>query len=252
MSKGPAYPRFGRQVRCSYARCHHGAVSFRAVLLDVGGVFLVPRGELVSAALAEVGAEFGDTDFKRAHFAGIAAVDRGVRGRHDTLLYLQGYVEALGVRARDQPRALDTLLRLWGEPRVDLWSQPIPESVRGLRRLANRDIPLGIVSNSDGTVEERLRRQRICQVGPGDGVQVLVIVDSSVVGVEKPDPQVFAPAIDALGLPVDEVAFVGDSVRYDVEGSENAGLLPIHFDPYHACQSHHPHRDIVTLDELVA
>ena len=209
------------------------------------------HGGLVTEALGEVGAKVEDADFERAHFFGISAVDReGERG-DDTLRYLQGYVEALGVLPIDQPRALNALLTLWDAPTVDLWSQPISESIRGLRRLADRAVPLGIVSNSDGTVEERLRRQRICQVGTGDGVQVLVIIDSSVVGVAKPDPRTFALAIDALGLPPDDVAFVGDSVRYDVEGSESAGLLPIHFDPYRTCQGHHPHRDIQTLDELV-
>jgi putative hydrolase of the HAD superfamily len=227
-------------------------VTFGALLLDVGGVFLVPNGDLVTAALAEVGADVEDADFQRAHFGGIVAVDREAKSTDDTLRYLQGYLGALGVAGVDQPRALTALLALWGEPSVDLWSQPIPESIRGLRRLAERGVPLGIVSNSDGTVEERLRRLRICQVGTGDGVQVLVIIDSSVVGVAKPDPRTFVPAISALGLPADEVAYVGDSVRYDIEGSESAGLRPIHFDPYHGCQSHHPHRDIRTLDELIA
>ena len=226
-------------------------MSFRAVLLDVGGVFLVPHGGFVTEALAEVGAGVEDPDFERAHACGIAEVDLELGKGDDTLRYLQGYVEALGVLPADRPRALDALLALWDTPSVDLWSQPVSGSIHGLCKLAERDLPLGIVSNSDGTVEERLRRQRICQVGTGDGVQVVVIIDSSVVGVAKPDPRTFAPAIAALGLPADEIAFVGDSIRYDVKGSESAGLLPIHFDPYHACQSRRPHRDIRSLDELV-
>jgi len=226
-------------------------VTFRAVLLDVGGVFLVPRGTLVTEALAAVEVIIENSDFERAHFRGIATVDLGAGGGDDTLRYLQGYVEALGVLAKDQPRALNALHALWDAPSVDLWSQPIPGSVHGFRKLAEHDLPLGIVSNSDGTVEENLRRQGICQVGTGDGVQVLVIIDSSVVGVAKPDPLTFAPAIAALGLPAGDVAFVGDSVRYDVVGSESAGLLPIHFDPYQECRRRHPHHDIRTLNELV-
>ncbi len=217
----------------------------------MGGVLLVPRGGLVTEALAEVGIEIENPHFERAHFRGIATVDLGTGGGDDTLRYLQGYVEALGVLATDQPRALNALHALWGAPSADLWSQPIPASVHELRKLAEQDIPLGIVSNSDGTVEENLRRQGICQVGTGDGVQVLVIIDSSVVGVAKPDPRTFAPAIAALGLPAGHVAFVGDSVRYDMVGSESAGLLPIHFDPYQECRRHHAHVDIQTLNELV-
>ncbi len=231
---------------------HHGRVTFKAVLLDVGGVFLVPHGGLVAEALAEIGAGVEDHDFEQAHYRGIAAVDREVRNGDVASRYLEGYVEALGVVPADRPRAVDALLALWEAPKTDLWSQPISGSVHGLRKLAELSLPLGIVSNSDGMVEDRLRRQRICQVGPGDGVEVLVIIDSAVVGVAKPDPRTFAPAIAALGLPADEVAFVGDSVRYDVEGSESAGLFPIHFDPFRICQSHRPHRHVRTLEELVA
>jgi putative hydrolase of the HAD superfamily len=226
-------------------------VTFRAVLLDVGGVFLIPRGSLVTEALADVGVEIEKPDFERAHFRGIGTVDLGSGRGDDTLRYLRGYVAALGVLATDQRRSLDALRSLWVAPSVDLWSQPIPESMHGLRTLAEQDLPLGIVSNSDGTVEENLRRQGICQVGTGDGVQVIVIIDSSVVGVAKPDPRTFAPAIAALGLPAGDVAFVGDSVRYDMVGSESAGLRPIHFDPYQECQRRHAHVDIRTLDELV-
>ena len=163
---------------------------------------------------------------------------------------LKGYVEALGVLQADRRRALDALLALWNEPSVDLWRQVIPESVRGLRLLAELEVPLGIVSNSDGTVEERLQRQGICQVGPGPATEVVAVVDSTVIGVAKPDPRAFAPAIAALRLPASEVAFVGDSVRFDVLGSESARLKPIHLDPYQVCQSPHQHPHIRALGDL--
>jgi HAD superfamily hydrolase (TIGR01549 family) len=48
--------------------------------------------------------------------------------------------------------------------------------------------------------------------------------------VRKPDPQAFAPLMDALRLPPDEIAYVGDSIPADVEGALGAGLLPIWLD----------------------
>jgi hypothetical protein len=48
-----------------------------------------------------------------------------------------------------------------------------------------------VVSNSDGTVERQLRRARICQIGAGRGTSVLVIVDSAIFGMAKPDPSIF-------------------------------------------------------------
>jgi uncharacterized membrane protein YhiD involved in acid resistance len=48
-----------------------------------------------------------------------------------------------------------------------------------------------VVSNSDGTVERQLRRRRISQVGAGRRTSVLVIVDSAIFGMAKPDPSIF-------------------------------------------------------------
>ena len=46
-------------------------------------------------------------------------------------------------------------------------------------------------------------------------------------GRAKPDPTVFHAACDALDLPPQQVAYVGDDLRLDVEGAQNAGLLGI-------------------------
>jgi len=40
-------------------------------------------------------------------------------------------------------------------------------------------------------VERQLRRARICQIGAARGTSVLVIVDSAIFGMAKPDPSIF-------------------------------------------------------------
>jgi putative hydrolase of the HAD superfamily len=226
-------------------------VRFGAVIADVCGVFLVPHEEPVTQALATVDVDVEGADFERAHFRGVAAVDSATGEGEDKERYLAGYVEALAVQERHRRRATVALLELWGRSSVGLWRRVLPKSVRGLRLLAEHRIPLAIVSNSDGTVEEQLRRHDICQVGVGPGVTVLAIIDSAVVGVAKPDPRAFAPAIAALGLPPGEVAFVGDSVKYDVLGAQDAGLVPVHFDPLRTCRSDHRHRHIRAIADLL-
>ena len=78
----------------------------------------------------------------------------------------------------------------------------------GLAALAKTGVRLGVVSNAEGTVEARLAELAICQVGAGAGVPVEVVIDSHVVGVEKPDPAIFGfalardgPRPRALSLP---------------------------------------------------
>ena len=166
-----------------------------ALLLDLGGVFLIPDGSLVAESLADAGVAIGPGDFEQAHYAGITAVDERLGDGEGTLRYLGGYLGALGVQAELRPQAMKALATLWAMPSVTLWRQAIPDSIAGLRRLAEQGVPLGFVSNSDGTAEEQLRQHRIGQVGPGEGVEVEVIIDSAVVGLAKPDPRVFEPAV---------------------------------------------------------
>jgi FMN phosphatase YigB (HAD superfamily) len=47
------------------------------------------------------------------------------------------------------------------------------------------------------------------------------------VGWEKPAPQIFEAALECLGLPPEEVAFVGDFLRYDIAGAQAAGMKGI-------------------------
>jgi putative hydrolase of the HAD superfamily len=225
-------------------------VTIRAVLVDVGGVLVVPHHEPVVAALATARVRLHGPDFERAHFFATASVDRGVQASGSEPPYIQAYAAALGIRPMERERAVAAISELFAGPACTVWRRPLRESVEGLRRLAERPLPVGIVSNADGTVEELLLRTGICQLGSGVGTEVAVIVDSALVGFSKPDPRIFTPAIQALELFADEIIFVGDSYRSDVLGAVAAGLVPIHFDPYHLCPEPDGHCHITALDEL--
>jgi putative hydrolase of the HAD superfamily len=174
-----------------------------------------------------------------------------VPGNEDLRIYLNGYLASLGIQENRLEAAIDTLDALWrSSPSPDLWQRTLSGSIAGLRRLYDADLRLGIVSNSDGHVEEELIRNEICQVGPGPGVQVLTVVDSGVVGVAKPDPTIFDFAVPALGLDPSDVIYLGDSVKYDVRGAEAAGITPLHFDPFGLChEMDHPH--VGSVDEVL-
>ena len=53
------------------------------------------------------------------------------------------------------------------------------------------------------------------------------VVVSGDVGVKKPDPAIFAPALEQTGLATDEAIFVGDSPEDDIAGAKAAGLRPV-------------------------
>ncbi len=113
-----------------------------------------------------------------------------------------------------------------------LWRWPIVESVVALRTLHEAGVPIGVVSNAAGQIESVLGRFGVCQVGEGEGVPVVIIVDSTIVGVAKPDPAIFSFALDVLDVKPEHVAYVGDSYANDVVGARAAGMRPFLLDPY--------------------
>jgi FMN phosphatase YigB (HAD superfamily) len=113
-------------------------------------------------------------------------------------------------------------------------------------------MPVGVVSNASGQIEEILRRSGICQVGAGDHAEVRCIIDSHVVGVTKPDPQIFEFALPFFpGIERSRIAYVGDSIVMDVGGATAAGLTPILVDPYDDAADLVSCRRIRSLLELV-
>lgn len=221
---------------------------FDAVLLDAGGVLVLPDPTVLAPLLAPYGGSTAIERHRRAHYAAMAAKSHHQHGEHDWSAYNDTYVRSVGVI----DDLVDVAAALLGACRVpDLWRWPIPESLDGLRRLAELGVPLGVVSNASGQIASTLRRAAICQLGTGDGVPVRCVVDSHVVGVAKPDPAIFEfAARELLGIERSRTVYVGDSVTIDVAAARAAGLQPILLDPY---EDHvgAPFRRIRSLGELV-
>lgn len=216
-----------------------------AVFLDVGGVFHLPVHEPIVGALRERGIEIDPDLLDRAHYAGAAAYRRGHNQKVHP--YIVGYAGALGIGDDSLEPAIDALGRVFRNPGV--WARIIPGSIEGLRRLAETKVALAIVSNADGTMEARLLEEKICQVGEGEGVPVVMVCDSTAVGVAKPDPGIFKIALDAVGVAPENAVHVGDTVEADVKGALAAGVTPLHIDPHHFC-SDSSHDHVKTLDDV--
>jgi HAD superfamily hydrolase (TIGR01549 family) len=86
-----------------------------------------------------------------------------------------------------------------------------------------RDHRLGLISNFEGWLEERLVE---LEVGPRFEVTVI----SGVELVEKPDPGIYELALERIGLPAARCAHVGDSIKLDVEPAMALGMRAILLD----------------------
>jgi len=220
-----------------------------AVILDVGGVLLLPDEEAVSSALRSSGLMPDDALLSAAHYFAVHHADDEARALTDRP-YEIGYLSALGFGGDELAAGFQAFDELWKLPAIDLWSRQVPGGGELLAELSSGGRPVAIVSNADGTVEQSLVRQGLCQVGPGAAPTVAAIVDSAVVGVAKPDPRVFAPALAALRREPAQCVHVGDSERFDVRGAEAAGIRPLHYDPHRLCRSPTAHSHLSSLSDL--
>jgi putative hydrolase of the HAD superfamily len=207
------------------------------LLLDAGGVFLLPDRRRISAAFerAEVvvpSPEALDAAHHRAAARFSVAVDVDADWAGAWHAYLHDYAIACTAML-DELVDLDELHRHLDSEFADaaLWSTPIEGAREGLGRLADTGVRLGVVSNADGMMAQRLRELEILQVGPGAGVRVECVIDSGDVGVMKPDPAIFRIALEAMGAGADDTWFVGDMPAFDVVGARRAGLRPWVLDP---------------------
>jgi putative hydrolase of the HAD superfamily len=110
---------------------------------------------------------------------------------------------------------------------------------------------LAVVTNNDGTAEQQLLDFGVAQIGPGPFADVVVIVDSTVVGFSKPDPRIFGPALAALGTDPARTLYVGDTVHADVLGATRAGMPVVQLDPL-GLHVDWDHERAADLDEVLA
>jgi putative hydrolase of the HAD superfamily len=222
-----------------------------AVIFDVGGVLLVPDPDLVGQLLRDAKVDFDRDRLSAAHYHAIHHIDDDeVRLLDHPSAYDVGYLTSLGLEGFEFSTALAAFAELGKVPAIDLWTSRVPGATEALASLCSRGARVAIVSNSDGTVEESLKRREICQVGDGPFTSVAAIVDSTVAGVAKPDPRIFLPALAALGVSPSDALYVGDSERFDVRSAEQAGICPIHFDPFGLCRNPTSHTHVSALAQV--
>jgi putative hydrolase of the HAD superfamily len=207
------------------------------LLLDLGGVVYLPDPIRIQRALAVVDAVADPSHLHRAHFHGIAALetDQSAVGHHGDGTsswrpYWRSYARVCGVDDGGLDAAATALSQEMGLGGA--WTHEIPGAREAVRDIAASGVAIVVVSNADGTVESQLRDHRICQVGVGPGAAITAVLDSSVVGVAKPDPAIFRLALEVAGVPAERALMVGDTPAADIAGALAAGVRPVLVDPY--------------------
>jgi putative hydrolase of the HAD superfamily len=154
----------------------------------------------------------------------IARVDGAERNEPDIMrAYFRFALEALNLPVTaTTEQAMEPLVRKTREGR--LWTVVEPGTAEVLEALRRHGCVLGVISNSNGTVEGSLEEVGLRRY-------FAFVIDSSVVGVEKPDPRIFQLALERGGVRAADATYIGDLYHIDVRGAEDAGLGAILLDP---------------------
>jgi epoxide hydrolase-like predicted phosphatase len=193
----------------------------RAVISDFGGVVTMPLIEAFERAHAALGIPLPalrkamDLLAARAPEPPLFKLERGQMREPDFIAMLEAaHSEVLG-----HPVSLDGYgARLMGslEP-----NEPLLAYYRSLRD--TRGVRLAICTNN-------VREWHDAWVRKVPVVEELfeLVVDSSFVGVRKPEPAMYALMLERLDLPAEACAFV-DDVSVNVDAAREAGMHGIHF-----------------------
>jgi putative hydrolase of the HAD superfamily len=204
--------------------------ALRAVFLDAGNTLVGLDYEIITARIREDGhARLTVADVRAAEQRARVRLDPHLAAARSTetsdtfRLYLRYTLDGLGIPwGPDGDRLVDDLRA--AKPPYGIWCTLVPEAPAFLTRLRRLGLRLAVVSNSNGSVADILR-----SVGLADSLDT--IVDSGLVGVEKPHPRIFEAAAKAVGVRPEEAVHVGDLYSVDVVGARAAGCRAILLDP---------------------
>jgi HAD superfamily hydrolase (TIGR01509 family) len=107
----------------------------------------------------------------------------------------------------------------------NLWSVVPRGLAAALERTRAAGVRVALVSNSEGMLERLLDELGILS-------SFDLILDSGVVGIEKPDPRIFRIALDRFHVPPSRALHLGDNFPTDVLGARAAGMRVALVDPF--------------------
>jgi putative hydrolase of the HAD superfamily len=197
------------------------------LIFDAGGTLLFPDQTFIIPLAQTHGITLSPEQLYTAFYHVIHDLDRHIRHEgYDANPWPDGFAYALlamiglnGAAAETMAEACQVQHRA-----KSLWTFTFAWVTETLSRLAGQGYRMSVISNADGRVKDQLRA--VSLAGHFDE-----IFDSTLVGVEKPDPAIFEIALQTLNLEPAGVLYIGDTVMFDVVGANRAGVGCVHLDP---------------------
>lgn len=204
------------------SRRYTASMALEALFFDVGNTLLFPSRERMLYSLHQRSI-FPSEDLLReieretkpafdALVENHAAIDHGF-----WWMFYSRLLRELGIP--DEKTCADLVARTRTSAN---WCDIRPGTREALLRLRER-YRLAVISNADGKIADILTR-----CGIADCFET--ITDSGIVGKEKPDPAIFAAALQSMSVAANRSLYTGDVYCVDYLGSISAGMQCVLFD----------------------
>ncbi len=193
------------------------------LLFDAGGVLVFPDHALTAQIANVAGLEVDGQTLSKAHARLFRDFDQYVADRQSFPVI--DYLPDLFNRISNDPQKARAAAE-WvkkSDQKRSLWTSTRPWVIPALEQLREQGYRMSVISNSDGRVETIL----------GDlGLRSFfeIVIDSFVVGVEKPDPKIFTLALEKLNLDPKNALYIGDLYFIDVWGANQSQIGAVHVD----------------------
>lgn len=200
--------------------------TIRAIIFDMGGTLLYPDFPFLQQKFSLMGMRLQEDHFYYAVSRAGQEVDLFLQKHPESNdkdrvpVFLTALLNELGfVGAVD---SFVTNILLPHHSQNNFWNY-CPPAVKFVLQNLHKSYPLAVVSNSDGRVAELLKMQGIEQYFAD-------VIDSAVVGLEKPDPAIFRLSCKNLGQQPEHCLYVGDIYSIDMPGALQIGMQTVLID----------------------
>ncbi|HEU4456090.1 MAG TPA: HAD-IA family hydrolase [Longimicrobium sp.] len=199
----------------------------KAVLFDAGNTLIWLDHPYVVELLREHGLETTMEQLMEAEYGAKLLMDEMARAggtdeRTRGKVFFAEIFRRVGVADQHFPAIAQRMFARHAEQ--NLWGNVRERTVETLDELRRRGYRLGVISNADGRAEQALD-------AVGLRPHFELVVDSGLVGIDKPDPRIFHHALERMGVAPAQAVYVGDIYEIDVQGARAAGMRAILIDP---------------------
>jgi putative hydrolase of the HAD superfamily len=193
------------------------------LLFDAGGTLVFPNYGLTAQIAREGGIEVSEQELAITHAQVFRDFDQSVAQEH-RFPKIHYFPELFSRLTPDEKKVrAATELALQYDRQRSLWTSTFSWVSDSLTHLAKLGYRMSVISNSDGRVETILD-----ELGLREHFEI--VIDSYLVGLEKPDRRIFELALHELNLEPEQAIYIGDIFYVDVWGANQAGVGAIHLD----------------------